>query len=68
MSAKHDRHWQRIVPPRLNRHPLDGTSFIHHPLETHAFIVDPANDYLCLLCQRPRALHAGPEDVIAQSP
>lgn len=37
--------------------PLAGSSFLRYPLEGHPFTVDPKDDYRCLLCHRPRALH-----------
>jgi ureidoglycolate hydrolase len=49
----------------VQKHPLDATSFIVNPLETHPFVIDQKDDYRCAICHRPRALHASPGDYIA---
>lgn len=54
--------------PRLAKHPLAGSSYLAFPLESHAFTVDPLDDYRCLLCHRPRALHADPPDNYTTTP
>lgn len=28
-----------------------------YPPERHVFVKDPANDFLCAVCHRPRAMH-----------
>lgn len=37
-------------------HPLAGTSYLVAPLEKHKFVVG-ADDFLCGVCGRGRALH-----------
>ena len=46
----------------MNKNPLAGSSLLAYPLEGHPFTVNPLDDYRCLLCHRPRALHADPQD------
>lgn len=33
----------------VQKHPLDATSFIVNPLETHPFVIDQKDDYLSLI-------------------
>lgn len=55
-------------PAWANQHPLADTTFVEFPLETHAFEVDPKDDYRCLKCHRPRALHADKSEVFTNIP
>lgn len=41
---------------------MADSSFLTAPLSAHAFVPDPADDYRCRRCRRPRALHADPEE------
>lgn len=38
------------------------------PPVTHAFVVDPKDDYQCLECRNPRALHQAAEPEIEPQP
>ena len=49
-------------------HPLHDTGFLQYPLESHAFVVDPKDDYRCARCHRPRALHEQPEEALPDLP
>lgn len=38
---------------------MDGSRFVVRPIERdHSFRHNPDNDFLCLVCDRPRCLHS----------
>lgn len=53
---------------RVRKHPMADSSWLEFPLETHDFVVDPRDDYRCLTCKRPRALHASPVEHFTDTP